>query len=203
MWDPVRLHVAESLLGPFIVTWIPTLGLACLNVTFCFIWLILPVTFRFVQPLLHYPSVTVTSVSFFFTQNLPPVQVPTFIMPFPVCWVTLADLSHRDNYQRISLLYPNLTYSSKTRLTPALSCHLSHSCRYPSVTITNLSAFFTLTLPTVHCPNLPLPFPADWAPASPSRVATSPSPRPATSRMMAVSSWSPLSPGANTRPTLA
>jgi hypothetical protein len=31
----------------------------------------------------------------------------------------------------------------------------------------------------------------------------SPSPRPATSRMMAVSSWSPLSPGANTRPTLA
>jgi hypothetical protein len=127
--------------------------LALLNVTFCFKWLILPVTFRFVESLLYYPSVTFTSLSVRFTLTLPPVpvQVPNLPVHFPASWVTLADLPHRNNYQLISLLYPNLTYSSKTHLTPAFSCQLSHFCRYPSVTITSPSALFTLTLLTVHC----------------------------------------------------
>jgi len=70
----------------------------------------------------RYPSVTITSLSAFFTLTLPTVQLSNLPMPFPAKWVTLADLSHRDNYQCISMLYPNLTYSSMTHLTPAFSC---------------------------------------------------------------------------------
>ena len=155
----------------------------------------------FVEPLFHiYPSVTFTSVSVCHTLTLPPVQWSILPMSFSANWITLADLSLRDNYQCVSPLYPNLNYSSLTQLFLLVESLLQI---YPSVTITSVSACFTLTLAPVHCLNLPLPFPADWAPVFPSRVATSLSPRPATSRMMAVSSLSPLSPGVNTSLTLA